>query len=290
MSLATAAFLGAVTFFIVDNMVSNNFNNKHSVSTSTLLIKKTGIDPINISYTIEGKPITFINGRSEKTIASDSASKVVTTIFGEPIFGELNGDVATDTAIMLTQNAGGSGTFFYVAAAIDKNGTYEGTNAVFLGDRIDPQTLDIQDGMIVAQYAERKANEPMSAIPSVGVSRYFEIKNGVLVEKEQTTGILSGEVTVGPICPVQRVDIPCVVPPETYTSREVIIFAKNGKTEVARKHFDLGGKYTFNLKAGEYVVNTPRQGIGGSKDLPRKISVVAGKTTVLNFSIDTGIR
>lgn len=289
-SMAIAAVLGTVTFFVIDIIGSKKTDTNPSTSTSTTPVKKTGADPKNISYTIEGKLIDLVDGRSELPIVVGSVLKIVTTTFGEPIFGELNGDSVADTAIMLTQETGGSGTFFYVVAAVNKNGNYKGTNAILLGDRVAPQTIEIRDGVLVANYVERKAGEPITAQPSVGVSKYLEVKNGVLVEKQQTMGTLSGEVTVGPICPVERIDVPCPVPPEAYTSREVVIFGKDGKTEVARKHFDSTGYYEFSLKPGEYVVNIPKQGIGGGKDLPHKVMVVTGRTTTFNFNIDTGIR
>ncbi len=40
----------------------------------------------------------------------------------------------------------------------------------------------------------------------------------------QNNGTVSGTVTIGPICPVERVDEPCEVPPETYTSRKIIVY------------------------------------------------------------------
>ena len=103
-------------------------------------------------------------------------------------------------------------------------------------------------------------------------------------------GILEGKVTVGPICPVERVGVPCPVPEEAYTSREVVVYKIDGTTEVARQHFTGDGSYKFELAPGTYVINTPRQGPGGSKDLPQTVIIKAGETLKLNFDIDTGIR
>ncbi len=102
------------------------------------------------------------------------------------------------------------------------------------------------------------------------------------------TGTLSGKVSVGPICPVERVGVPCPVPPEAYTSREVIVYSET--TIVARSHFNSDGTYRFELPAGQNFVAIPQSGIGGSKELPKTITITAGKTTTLDFSIDTGIR
>ena len=103
-------------------------------------------------------------------------------------------------------------------------------------------------------------------------------------------GVVEGKVTVGPICPVERPGVPCKVPPEAYTSREVIVYKEDGKTEIERKHFDTKGHYRFELAPGNYVINIPASRVGGSKDLPKDITISAGKIILLNFDIDTGIR
>lgn len=101
---------------------------------------------------------------------------------------------------------------------------------------------------------------------------------------------IKGKVNVGPICPVERPDVPCPVPPEAYTSREVILYAADGTTIIKRMNFAPDGTYHFEVPAGTYALNIPRQGIGGSGDLPKTLTVKSGETLEFNFSIDTGIR
>jgi hypothetical protein len=48
--------------------------------------------------------------------------------------------------------------------------------------------------------------------------------------------------------------------------------------------------YTVALKQGTYIVTLPKQGIGGSPDLPATVTIRSGETVVLDISIDTGIR
>lgn len=84
---------------------------------------------------------------------------------------------------MLTSQPGGSGTFFYVAV-IGKNKKsqrFGATNA----DRIAPQNIEFREfrgGNILANCADRKPGEPMTAQPSVGVTRVFKLSDGTLVE------------------------------------------------------------------------------------------------------------
>ena len=142
--------------------------------------------PQNATYIIDGQPVTLVNGVAEQEAAPGSASKKVTKYFGNAVELDLNGDGLMDTGLILTQEGGGSGTFFYVAAALQQaGGSYQGTNAIFLGDRIAPQSTNVDPNnpaQFIVNYADRKASEPMSAQPSIGVSRTFKVANGSLVE------------------------------------------------------------------------------------------------------------
>lgn len=144
--------------------------------------KNYALDPLNATYSIGGQSLALINGAASQEAAPGSSTKITTSIFGEPTMGDLNGDGKTDAAVIIVQNPGGSGTFYFVAAALNAENRTEGTNAILLGDRIAPQTLAVNNGQIIANYADRRAGEPMTAQPSVGVSRYFTVQNGALVE------------------------------------------------------------------------------------------------------------
>lgn len=78
---------------------------------------------------------------------------------------------------------GGSGTFYYAAAALSTGSGYQGTNAILLGDRIAPQSTQIENGVIVVNYADRNPGEDFSVQPSLGMTKTLELQDGVLVEK-----------------------------------------------------------------------------------------------------------
>lgn len=136
----------------------------------------------NISYEIEGQSIVLTNGKSEIETAPGSVSKIITQYFGNEVKGDFDTNNTEDVSFLLTQKGGGSGTFYYVVVALKTPNGYTGTNAVFLGDRIAPQTTEFRDRQIIVNYADRKKSEPMSAEPSVGISRYFKIENNKLIE------------------------------------------------------------------------------------------------------------
>jgi len=54
----------------------------------------------------------------------------------------------------------------------------------YIGDRIALQTTNIKDGEICVNYADRKVDEPRTAAPSVGVTKYLKVENDRLVEVE----------------------------------------------------------------------------------------------------------
>jgi len=162
-----------ITLFVVWLFLKND--------TKPLPVNVVLFDPLNTSYVVDGSSVTLVNGKAETSVAPGSASKMVTTVFGPPLSTDLNNDGKKDAVVILTQNAGGSGTFYYVATAINTGAGASGTNALLLGDRIVPQNTEVNNNQIVVNYADRKADKPMSTVPSVGVTTYAQL-NGTTVE------------------------------------------------------------------------------------------------------------
>ncbi len=154
-------------------------------------LPSTVADHKNATYIIDGQPVALVDGYAEAPAASGSASKTVTRYFGNEATGDLNGDRQDDIAFILTQDRGGSGTFFYAAAALKTADGYQSTNAILLGDRVAPQTTEIRNGQVIVNYAERKAGEPMTTQPSIGVSKYLEVQGTMLAEAPKVTYVNS---------------------------------------------------------------------------------------------------
>lgn len=134
--------------------------------------------PINAIYFIDGNAVKLVNGVAESETAPGSASKNITTVFGKPNYGDLNSDGVNDSVTIATQVSGGSGVFYYALVAINKDGVFEGLDAVLLGDRIAPQSVLVKNNIAIVNYAERAQGEPMSAQPSVGVTKYIVLEDG----------------------------------------------------------------------------------------------------------------
>lgn len=135
------------------------------------------LDPRNTTYTVENEAIKLINGKAE---TKNGEARTFTSMYGEPIASDLNGDRRDDAIVFLTQDTGGTGLFYHVAVALQSPEGTQGVNAVFIGDRISPKNIEVKNGQIVVNYIDRKKDEPMTATPTVETSMYLALNNAVL--------------------------------------------------------------------------------------------------------------
>ncbi len=136
----------------------------------------------DVSYTVQGRSIQLVDGQSIIEDTEGYDKKIKTNYFGNEAEGDLDGDGISDIAFLLTQQTGGTGTFYFIVAALKTDNGYIGTNAFLLGDRIAPQTTQIKNKELIVNYADRDVNEPMTARPSINKSRYFKILDTKLIE------------------------------------------------------------------------------------------------------------
>lgn len=156
--------------------------------------------PLDAIYLIEGQEVRLLDGRAETKAAPGSAIKVKTSVFGKPTYGDLDDDGQEDAVLLLEHDPGGSGTFRYVAAALNVDSGYRGTNAVLLGDRVTLHDARIRNGVVIASYATRGPDEPMSSPPSVSQTQYLILRDGELKAKEplaEGEQVFEGWVTIG---------------------------------------------------------------------------------------------
>jgi len=134
----------------------------------------------NAEYRIEGAAIQLKDGVSEVEAAPGSSSKIVTRYFGNDFEIDLNNDGREDVVFLLTQETGGSATFYYVVAALNAERGYVGSDGFLLGDRIAPQSIETSPNprhknVVVANYADRAEGEPVTEQPTVGKSAYLKL-------------------------------------------------------------------------------------------------------------------
>ncbi len=135
---------------------------------------------LDATFVIEGEQITLVDGYYEKEIVPDSASKTVVQYFGNEAFGDISGDGVSDVVFLVTRSDGGTGTMYYAVAAIREADTYMGTNAIFLGDRIAPQSTEILDGDGIINFATRNADDSFADQPTIGTTIRVHYEKGIL--------------------------------------------------------------------------------------------------------------
>lgn len=136
--------------------------------------------PMNATYIIDGTAVTLVAGESITELAPGETEATVTAYFGNEIEVDLNNDSRQDVVFLLTQSTGGSGTFFYVVAALNTEAGWIGSDAFLLGDRIAPQTTELSQNpnhqnVVVVNYADRADDAPMTEQPSVGMSVWLKL-------------------------------------------------------------------------------------------------------------------
>ncbi|MBI9107572.1 MAG: hypothetical protein JEZ04_12570 [Spirochaetales bacterium] len=149
-----------------------------------ITINKPGAPPDeqNCSYIIGGEVIELTGGRSDIEIVEGAASRQLTDFIISKGGGDLNLDGRGDSVVFLRQSSGGSGTFYYAAAALGSPKGCRGTNAVFLGDRIEPLDISFDEDIIIITYRGRADGESFSEKPSLERMMRLQIKDGTLVE------------------------------------------------------------------------------------------------------------
>lgn len=140
--------------------------------------------PQNLTVTVDQQTFVMRDGLAELDGPPGSAAKDTLRIVGEPLTGDADGDGKLDAALLLRNDPGGSGTFYYAVLAINDGGGYHASNVLALGDRIKPEGIGhVGDGRFVYRFLERKPDEPMAAEPTV--------EKKVIVQFDPATGRIS---------------------------------------------------------------------------------------------------
>ena len=139
-------------------------------------------DPRSGTFTFDNQTVTLSGGKAEQT-DPETGEVEDTLLLDEKGYGDLNGDGKQDAVVLLSQSGSGSGVFIYAAAYVSGPLNYKGTNAVFLGDRVAPESVSISNGVVTVKYLDRGPDEPYAADPTIPSSKQFVYNNGGLVAK-----------------------------------------------------------------------------------------------------------
>lgn len=137
----------------------------------------------DLTITIENQNFAMNDGVGSLDAAPGSAIKNTVRILGDPVEGDIDGDGNVDAALTIQNDPGGTGVFYYAVVAINDGGSYRASNALPLGDRIEPQSVEFRDQRFVYTYAVRKPGDAMDVRPSVERSESIRL--------DPATGLIS---------------------------------------------------------------------------------------------------
>jgi hypothetical protein len=146
--------------------------------------------------------------------------------------------------------------------------------------------------MIVSRSGTMK-RDVIFKISGIAILLIITFHSGCSKKTQPESGYLNGTISIGPICPVETIppDPGCLPTAETYKAFPVSIFTGDGKTQITQLSPSLNGYFINELHTGNYLIKLERDqnNIGGS-NLPVEVTITSGDTTLLDISIDTGIR
>jgi basic membrane protein A len=145
---------------------------------------------------------TLSNGEYREPAAPGSATETVVQLSNSVAFGDLDGDGRADAVVVLITDPGGSGTFYDLVSVLEKQGEPVPVASTFLGDRIELESLRIENGQVIVDMVTQ-GPEDAQCCPTQQETRNYTI--------QYSLGQAAGEVTATEV--IQYV--PTEVPAET---------------------------------------------------------------------------
>jgi hypothetical protein len=133
------------------------------------------------SYITASGLAPLVNGEYREATAPGSESETVVALTDFAATGDLNGDGVPDAAVVLATNSGGSGVFIDLAAVVVEDGQPVNVAITPLGDRVQINSLTIQDGQIVVDMVTHGPDDPMCC-PTQQVVETYELQGYELVK------------------------------------------------------------------------------------------------------------
>ncbi len=98
---------------------------------------------------------------------------------------------------------------------------------------------------------------------------------------------IEGLVTIGPMCPVMQVGVPC---PDKPYQATLSVLTSDGQHQVSQFVTDPNGYFQADLAPGKYILHpeSPMSGMPHARDIP--FIVEAHLFTQLDVAYDSGIR
>jgi hypothetical protein len=126
---------------------------------------------------VEGGKVPLVNGSW-----TDPAGGSTFSLHPTHAFGDLDGDGQADAVVILIEATGGTGSFYYMFALMNRDGVpVQLGEPEWLGDRTVIERLSIDRKRIVSvRYVTHRDNDP-ACCPTMKIDDRYRVENGKLV-------------------------------------------------------------------------------------------------------------
>jgi len=156
-----------------------------------------------MNFTYEGiyeQPVQLDNGAFQgEPFEAGGASRPTVTL-ANYAFGQLNDDGLEDAAVVLVENSGGSGSFYYLMAVVSQEGGFVNAATHLLGDRLRVQSLSVDEGQITLQTVTHGPDDPMCC-PSLEMPYVYAFSGNILMQTSpKAPGMYKGFLPAATCC------------------------------------------------------------------------------------------
>jgi hypothetical protein len=126
---------------------------------------------------VEGGKVPLLDGKWTDREGGSSF-----TLLPLHAIGDLDGDGSADAAAILVESSGGTGSFYYLFAIMNRDGKpVQAGEPEWLGDRTDVQRLTIDDKGIIAIRMLTHKDSDASCCPTLRIDDRYRVKAGKLI-------------------------------------------------------------------------------------------------------------
>jgi hypothetical protein len=129
------------------------------------------------SSSVEGGKVPLANGRWTDPVGGSTF-----TLHPTHAIGDLDGDGNVDAVAIVIEASGGTGTFFYMFALLNRNGTpVQLGEPEWLGDRTVIERISIdRKGIVSVRYLTHGDDDP-ACCPTMKIEDRYRVTNGKLI-------------------------------------------------------------------------------------------------------------
>jgi len=184
------ALLSVVSFLLISCGSTSETTSSNTDSQAEQSSAQAPADPANAGYYIDGIVYTLVNGELEQAI-EDSTTVNKFKLLDFKAVGDINKDGTDDVAVVVTNDAGGSGTFYYLAIFTSGSSPVI-ENTSYLGDRIVVKDITFTNNQFQVKYLDRDSEADMASDPTIEITGIAEMdaeNTGFIFSCTDTAGI-----------------------------------------------------------------------------------------------------